>query len=227
MYRKFSTLLVPALFVLCSSLFSQEEKVSPFNASVDIYSSYVWRGTKYGTGPAIQPNLELNAGTFIVGAWGSFDFSDYQETDLYISFSLPAGLSLGITDYYYPDFDYFDYSAATGSHAFEINLGFTAGGVSLSANYILNEAGNAGSDGGDKYFEIKYSFNSFDLYAGAGDGWHTLNKSDGSDRFAVCNIGLGTSRSIKITDSFSIPVTGQLIFNPDIKRMYLVVGFTF
>jgi len=226
MNRKYSILLSVVL-MLSVNAYSQEEKASPFNAGADIYSNYVWRGTKYGKGPAIQPKLEFKAGPFTAGVWGSFDFSDYQEADLYVSFSLPAGLSLGMTDYYYPTLDYFDYSDTTGSHAFEINLAFTKGGLSLGANYILNEAGNAGSEGGDKYFEIKYSFDSFNIFMGAGDGWHTVNSSDGSDRFAICNIGLGTSRDIIITDTFSIPVNGQLVFNPDLKRMYILAGFTF
>jgi hypothetical protein len=201
--------------------YSQEGGSEKFSTGADTYSSYVWRGTKYGKGPAIQPKLEFKTGPFTAGAWGSFDFSGYQETDLYFSFSLPAGISLGMYDYYYPDLDYFEFSDTTGSHAFEINLGFSKGGLALSANYILNEAGHAGSEGGDKYFEVKYSFDAFNLFAGAGDGWHTV---DGN--FTVCNIGLGTSRTIKITDSFSIPVTGQLIFNPDREQMYIVVGFT-
>lgn len=206
--------------------YSQEEGSEKFSTGADIYSSYVWRGTKYGKGPAIQPKLEFKTGPFTAGAWGSFDISGYQETDLYFSFSLPAGIILGMYDYYYPDLDYFEFSDTAGSHAFEINLGFTKGGLSLSANYILNEAGNAGSEGSDKYFEIKYSFDSFNLLVGAGDGWHTVNDPVGRDKFTICNIGLGTSRIIRITDSFSIPVTGQLIYNPDRERMYIVVGFT-
>jgi hypothetical protein len=225
--RKLSVLLISTGLMVFNTVLSQEEKQSPFNAGADFFSSYIWRGTKYGKGPAIQPKLEFKAGPFTAGAWGSFDFSDFQETDLYVSFSLPAGISLGMTDYYYPTLDYFDYSDSAGSHAFEINLGFTKGNLSLSANYILNEAGNAGSKGGDKYFEAKYSFDSFNLLIGAGDGWHISDNADGSDRFAICNIGLGTSRAIRITDTFTIPVTGQLIFNPDLERMYIVAGFTF
>jgi hypothetical protein len=215
------------IFIVVLNLNAQEDGSAGFNVGADFFSSYIWRGTRYGKGPAIQPKLEFKAGPFTAGAWGSFDFSDYQETDLYISFSLPAGFSLGMTDYYYPSLDYFDYSDTTGSHAFEINLGFTAGGLSLSANYILNEAGGSGSEGGDKYFEARYTFDYFDIFVGAGDGWHTVNNADGSDRFNVCNIGFETTRLIKITDSFSIPVTGQLVFNPDLKRMFVTAGFTF
>jgi len=226
MYRKYSFVLLFAL-MLFPGLFSQDENRSPFNAGADIFSSYIWRGTKCGSGPAIQPRLEFNSGFFTAGAWGSFDFSGYQETDLYVSFSLPAGFSAGINDYYYPDMDFFDLSDTTGSHAFEINLGFTVKSLELNAGYVINRSGIIGSKGGDKYIEIRYSFDSFSLFVGAGDGWHTLNTTDGKDRFAICNIGLGTKRTIKVTDCFNIPVTGQLIFNPDLKHMYVVAGFTF
>ncbi|MCX6256241.1 MAG: hypothetical protein NTV31_17465 [Bacteroidia bacterium] len=207
-------------------VFSQEDPKSEFNVSADIYSNYIWRGCKYGTGPAIQPSIKYSKSFFTAGAWGSIDFSGYQEADLYISFSLPAGLSLGLTDYYYPNLKYFDYSKASGSHAFEINLGFSKDNFSLSANYIINEAGGAASLGGDKYFQAGYSFKSFNLFIGAGDGWHTYNPDNGKAKFAVCNLGLGTSKIIRVTDSFSIPVTGQLVFNPDKEHIFIVVGFT-
>lgn len=135
------------------TVFSQNDTVSKFSLNADFYSNYIWRGCRYGTGPAIQPSIKYSDSIFTVGAWGSFDFSGYQETDLYVSFSLPSGFSLGIIDYYYPALKYFDYSDSSGSHAFEVNLGFSKGNFSLSANYILNKAGGAASLGGDKYFQ--------------------------------------------------------------------------
>ena len=135
---------------------------------------------------------------------------------------MPFGLSLGLTDYYYPGLKAFEVSDTAGSHAFEINAGFVKGGLSLSANYILNQAGGAGSAGGDMYFQAGYAFTYFNVFMGAGDGWHT---SDG--KFALCNIGLGTSKTIKLTDTFSIPVSGQIILNPDKEKIYVVVGFSF
>ena len=62
--------------------------------------------------------------------------------------------------------------------------------LTLSANYIVNEAGGAGSTGGDMYFQAGLAFTNFNMFVGAGDGWHT---SDG--KFAFCNVGLGTSKS--------------------------------
>ncbi len=226
--RNYFHLSIALLSILLFSnpLFAQETVNHQFKIGSDFYTSYIFRGTKFGSGPVVQPVMKFVSDSFTAGAWGSFDFHNYQEADIFFSFALPAGFSFGMTDYYFPGLDYFDYTKASGSHAFEINTCFTKGGLSLGANYILNKAGNAGSMGNDIYLEAKYSFKSFYLLAGAGNGWFSSDYSDGSDKFAVCNLGLGTSKTIKVTDSFNIPVNGQLIVNPDRKQMYLVVGFT-
>jgi hypothetical protein len=221
-------LIHTALFIIVAlftnNLLAQEEeaeKTSKFNPGVDFYSSFIWRGSKQGTGPAVQPYLEFATGGLTLGAWGSFDASGYSETDLYASYELPFGLSFGFTDYYYTDLDYFDYSDSTGSHAFELTAGYELKGLSLSANYIVNEAGGIGSAGGDIYLEAGYSFKYFSLLLGAGNGWTTANGD-----FAVCNIGIRAEKDIKITDTFSIPLNGQVIFNPDRKTLFVVVGFS-
>jgi hypothetical protein len=219
-------LLTGILVNTSAGLSSQDTLSHPFTMGADINSAYIWRGTRYGQGPVIQPVLKFKSGFFTAGAWGSFDFHNYQETDLFVSFALPAGFTIGMTDYYYPGLDYFDYSVETGSHAFEINGGFSKGGLALAANYIINAAGSAGSDGNDIYLEAKYSFRSFFILAGAGDGWHSLNHASGADKFALCNLAIGTSRTIKVTGTFEIPVSGQVVCNPDAHRLYIVIGFT-
>ena len=200
--------------------FTPKVKAQEWSTGVDIYSSYVWRGTNF-SGPSLQPYIDFTAGGFSVGAWGSQGFDGFQEMDLYMSYGFDFGLSLGITDYYYPGTEYFDYSTETGAHAFEINAGFEAGILSLAANYILNEAGGAASAGGDMYYEVGVTAGSVDLFVGAGDGWHT---PDGE--FGVCNVGLGTSKEIKITDSFSLPVSGSAILNPTTEQFFIVVGIS-
>ena len=83
------------------------------------------------------------------------------------------GLSIGMTDYYYP---YLGGSfSADSANAYEVNLGFTKGGLNLSANYILNEASLAASKGKDMYFQAAYAFTNFNISVGAGDGWHTTD----------------------------------------------------
>ncbi len=207
------------LLTLAPSLKAQEEaKASPFSLGADFYSNYVWRGSILGTGPAFQPSVKFNTGGLTVGVWGSFDASGYAEVDPYISYSM-KGFSIGLTDYYYPRADGAFTSDST--NAIELNAGYTIGGLSLSANYIFNEASVPASAGKDKYFQAAYAFKNFSLTVGAGDGWHT---SDGE--FNVCHLGIGTSKVIKVTENFSIPVNGQVIYNPEKDKLYMVVGFS-
>lgn len=219
------TLTTAILLGLVINVNAQEtENSSPFSLGTDVVSSYVWRGTKF-SGPAIQPYVEYSVGGFAIGSWGSFGFNDQvAEADLYLSYGFDFGLSLGLTDYYYQGSPYFEYTDTTASHAFEINAGYEISNFSISANYILNDAhaGGPANSGSDMYFELGYAFEYFDVFVGAGDGWHTSDAE-----FMVCNIGIGTSKEIKITESYSLPVSGSVIVNPERESFHIVVGLSF
>jgi len=184
---------------------------------VDLYSTYVWRGVAY-SGPSLQPAVEFSSGGFAIGAWGSQGYDGFQEMDLYAGYSFDFGLSLGVTDYYYPGTLWLD----GDSHAIEINAGYSADAFSLSGNFIVNEAAGAGSAGGDLYFEAGYAFSNASIFLGGGDGWHS---SDGE--FALVNLGISTGKDIVITDTFTIPLSGAVIFNPDTEQLYILAGLSF
>jgi hypothetical protein len=232
------TLLVLLLKVFSSfPLNAQDkEKTSPFSVGADLVSSYVWRGSKIGSGPNIQPSLKYTTGGLTLGSWGSYSFhqgvgNDVAETDLYASYVFDFGLTAGLTDYYYQGYPLFSFSGDTSSHAYEINLGYTIKAFSLSANYIVNDASKGGPankpGGGDMYFEVNYAFKNFGLFVGAGNGWHTADKANGDDVFAICHIGIKTSKELKFTDTFSLPVFGALSVNPDKEELNLVAGISF
>lgn len=197
------------------------EKESPFSIGVDFISAYVWRGIKY-TGPSIQPTAELNLGGFTAGLWGSFDLNNiFNEVDTYVAYGFNFGLSFGLTDYYYQGSNAFDFTDTTGSHALEANLNYTIKRFSASANYVINDthAGDAGSQGGDMYFQLGYSFKYLDVFVGAGDGWHTENGD-----FKLSNVGIGITHEIPISDRYKLPVFAQIIVNPDREEFDLVFG---
>lgn len=200
---------------------AQDDGEVTVSTGVDIYSTYVWRGVAYA-GPSLQPYVELGAGGFSLGAWGSQgidgSFTDgsngFQEMDLYTSYTFDFGLSLGVTDYYYPGTLYFE----EDSHAFELNGGYSTGDLSLSANYIFAGGGSAGDD---VYFQLGYDVGQANLFIGGGDGWHSTDTE-----FTIVNIGVGTSKEIEITDSFSLPVSGAVILNPDTEQLYITAGIS-
>lgn len=239
--KKISKLLKSALLALFGAVLvttlnpdtvkAQEVEI---NTGVDLYSTYVFRGVAFA-GPSVQPYVEVGSGGFAIGAWGSQGIDGdaatgslgFQEMDLYAGYSFDFGLYLGLTDYYYPGSPFFSFSedpdnGDLSSHAFEINAGYGIEDLSLSANYILNEASGAGSAGGDMYFEAGYSLGAADLFLGAGDGWHS---SDGD--FKLVNVGVGTSKDIVVTENFTIPLSGSVVLNPDTEQFYIFVGLSF
>lgn len=198
-----------ALIVLVVLTVSAVSVRAQFSTGVDLYSSYVWRGAKFGNGPAVQPYVDYSVGGLSVGAWGSVSASDDEgfEMDLYAGYSL-GPVSLTVTDYY------FGGGWTTGSmHYFEPSLSFEAGGFSVTGAYMIGDGVS------DAYAELGYSLESVDLFVGAGNGQYT---SDGG--FMLCNVGLGTSKEVKITDDFSLPVSGSVILNPSTGGFFIVVG---
>jgi len=186
--------------------------------AADVVSSYVWRGA-YQSGIAVQPTLDFTAGGFSIGAWASTALSEIggslmQEADLYAKYAFGFGLSVGVTDYYYTGNKFFDY-AKGGAHSLELNLGYATGALSLSANTLLNVDS-------DLYFEAGYAFDKVSVFVGAGN--KAFNLTDG--KFSLVNIGASTTKEIKITDSFSIPLKASVILNPKSEQFFFVAGIT-
>lgn len=209
-----------AISLLLTGAFTPRLNAQEWSTGLDIYSSYVWRGTKFGSGPAFQPSVEFSIGGLAIGAWGSYNASvdEAAEADLYASYELALGenasISFTVTDYYFPGpgSDWL-----TGdSHYIEPMIGFGAGGFSLFGAYMMN-----GGEG-DIYVEAGYSAGPVNLFIGGGDGAYTV---DGE--FSLCNIGIGTSKELKITDTFSLPVSGAAILNPSSEQFHIVAGISF
>jgi uncharacterized protein (TIGR02001 family) len=210
------TLLITASLLLLMT-FTPNARAQEWSTGLDIYSSYVWRGTKFGSGPAFQPALEFSAGGFAIGAWGSYNSStdEAAEADLYASYGFDLGesssLSFTLTDYYFPGSQWLDGM----SHYIEPMVSLGLGDFTFTGAYMMNDGA------GDVYLEAALTAGPVDLTLGGGDGAYTV---DGD--FNICNIGISTSKEIKITDNFSLPVTGAAILNPSSEQFNIVVGIS-
>ena len=129
--------------------------------------------------------------------------------DLYASYSL-GPVSLTVTDYYFGG-EYFD----GVNHFIEPSIGLSAGDFSLTAAYMFGDGTS------DAYLEAGYTIGAVDLFVGAGNGQYT---TDGG--FMLCNVGIGTSKEIKITEDFSLPVSGAVILNPSTQDFFITVGIS-
>jgi uncharacterized protein (TIGR02001 family) len=203
---------------ICSALIvAPKLEAQEWNTGLDIYSSYVWRGTKFGSGPAFQPSLEFSAGNLAIGAWGSYSAStdEAAEADLYISYNIGIGekgsIGFTVTDYYFPGSSWLE----ENSHYLEPMVTVGAGALSMTGAYMMNNGE------GFLYLEAGISAGPASLTIGAGDGIYT---TDG--KFNLCNLGVGSSKEIKITDTFSLPLSGAVILNPSSGQFHVVAGIT-
>ena len=216
--------------------------VSPLHAEIettvgaDLVSEYVWRGAKLGDA-AIQPSLGVSMAGIDLSLWGSVgvaNFLDTKELDITLSYSI-AGATVGVTDYWFSTGDepygrYFKYGKGATNHVFEAFAGYDLGFASIS--WYTNFAGNDYKANGDAAFS-SYCEISAPFSLGGADWTATLGVVPfesglyGTDGFAVTNVSLSTAKSIDITESFSLPVSAGVTFNPCAEMTYLVFGISF
>ena len=204
--------------------------------SGDIVSNYIWRGQDLGN-VSLQPTLGIGYKGISLSAWGSVGLSDPADTkefDLTLGYTV-GGLNIGITDYWFnagldPENRYFKYDAHGTNHVFEANIGYDFGLASVQ--WFTNIAGNDGVNKDGKrayssYVEVAVPFKlaTVDWTATAGAVPYATDFY-GTTGFAVTNVSLRADKEIKVTDSFSIPVFGQVTGNPCSQKAYLVFGIT-
>ena len=202
----------------------------------DVVSSYIWRGQDLGN-VSLQPTLGIGYKGLSLSAWGSVglsDPSDTKEFDLTLGYTI-GGFNIGITDYWFnsgldPENRYFKYDAHGTNHVYEANVGYDFGFAGLQ--WFTNFAGNDGMNNDGKrayssYVELSVPFKlaTVDWTATAGAVPFSTDFY-GTDGFAVTNLALKATKDIQVTETFSVPVFGQVVANPCSQKAYLVVGFT-
>ena len=222
--------------VLSSTALAQEKVETTIRG--DLVSSYIWRGQDLGS-TAIQPTLGVGYKGLSLTAWGSYGLvnaDDVKEFDLTLDYTI-GGLSIGITDYWFsrmdggdPDGRYFKYEAHGTNHVFEGYIGYDFGFAAL--RWFTNFAGNDGTNKDGKrayssYVEVNVPFKlaTVDWTATVGAVPYCTT-SYGTTGFAVTNLALKATKDIKITDSFSVPIFGQVVGNPCSQKAYLVLGLS-
>ena len=224
-----------ALGLVMSMTTHAQEKIETTIAA-DFVSNYIWRGLDCGD-VSLQPTLGIGYKSLSLTAWGNVGLSnssDTKEFDLTLAYTI-KGFNIGITDYWFnagldPENRYFKYDAHGTNHVFEANIGYDFGFASLQ--WYTNFAGNDGVNKDGKrayssYFEVNVPFKlvTVDWTAAAGAVPYATDFY-GTTGFAVTNLSLKATKEIKVTDSFSIPIFGQVVGNPCSQKAYLVLGFT-
>ena len=240
-----------ACFTNLRSEAQTSEQASPFKVTADLVSQYVWRGSMATSSPTpnFQPTLAFTSGYFEIGVWGSTDFvGSYKEIDTYVL--VTKGLiKFGITDYNwnFDRADYFDFRNSKTGHRIEGTIGFTGTGtfpVSVTWNTMLygfdKKSDDSTKQAYSTYIELNYAkgpvsiFLGFTPWAGYYNNSGVTAFNAGADKksFSIVNIGASVTKSLKITETFSLPLKVMLVFNPSATYSrndfaHLVFGLTF
>ncbi|MDU1892443.1 MAG: hypothetical protein E6767_17300 [Dysgonomonas sp.] len=205
--------------------------------SADLVSSYVWRGNKTA-GASAQPSLSASMKGFTLGVWGSTDLGNAgtKEVDFSASYEF-SGFKIAATDYWWDGegaYRYFSSPQGDNSgHMLEATLGYTlpeSFPLSVTWNTFFLGEGNKKANGDNSYstyIEFAYPFSVKGVDMGIAAGFTPWESSIyGTNGFKFTSIMLNASKSIKITDSYSLPVFATVIGNTAHEDIHFVFGFT-
>lgn len=187
----------------------------------DLVSSYVWRGTQFGSGAHIQPYMELGSGNFTAGVWGSFPTSAKgggNELDLYLGYDF-GPVALTVTNYTFPGEggNYTDGEGLFDGDYTELAASTSIMGVDFSAGYFTEVEA--------LYVELGFSTGAVDIAIGYGDDQANAWYADGGS--GIVNMSFSGSKDIQISENYSLPVFGSFILNPEAETAFLVFGISF
>jgi hypothetical protein len=229
-------LYITLLFFLIDKNLPAQDRLE-LKAGADVVSRYIWRGFDIGSAPSLQPAISGSYKNLSAGLWGAYALSNQSsgmdEIDGWVSYTFhlnDIGVSMLITDYYYPNTGsgLFDYDEPGGAHILEAGLQFTGPNalpLKISGYYNLHN-----DSGHNTYFEISYlteiDSGTLDVFAGATGGSEKNPGFYKSRNFGFINIGMGMTKQISLNESFALPLVIRFIINPATEKAHLIAGIS-
>jgi hypothetical protein len=241
---KIATFMMLILGLIIIPALASAQSSFNVNLGADLYNRYVWRGMDIANTPSLQPSLSAGYYGFELGTWGAYtlsnEASDSDEIDFWLSYTRAIGTSLTATliatDYYFPNggikignFNNYDDPDGPGAHTIEIGLSITG-----PENFPITGSGYINvhnEEGGNIYFQIDYPVTigeyTLNFTVGGTPGSEDNPYYYGTDNLQIINIGVSSSKDIKVSDDFILPATAAFILNPREEIAYLLFGLSF
>ena len=211
---------------------------SPFSASLELSTKYIWRGIEYGTAPTVFPMIGYGYKGFNAFAMGGYAIDgSHQEVDLGVSYSA-SEFTIGVSDYYYPSVvgekdGYFKLNNHNTGHWVEAYATWTGTKIPLwitLSSYIFGADKNEeGKQMYSSYAEVGYTYsfnddNNIALCVGANlnEGFYTGYQSG----FNVVNINAKYSTAFKF-GNYKLPVSASYVLNPYKNKSFFTMSLYF
>lgn len=188
------------------------------SVSMDFVSAYVYRGATFLDGASFQPGIEVSGfglaeeyGAVAAGAWGSADLegdnsSTFQESDWYVSYSLPVDavdVSVGYCEY--------SYAAGVADKEMSVGLGYDLSGIALGAGAYFMTGGDFV---GQIYADVSVGYDlevTEDIAVSLGARLGYLEAGPDGDESGFSDYDLSIGTSYPLSDTWSAGISGTYI----------------
>jgi len=222
---KYKKTLLKFSFISAMIMFFAVDLSAQFSLGADFMSRYVWRGIDFGDSPSIQPDVNATFGNFNIGAWAAVATQgspEGTEVDWYASYtfdtSKAGSFSLQLTDYTFPDLPRGNYFTKE-AHFLEGGINYS--GPSAFPVTVFTGVFFTNDDDYSVYTEIGYQIEMVNLFFGFTPAESALY---GTSKAGVINTGISASKSLQITENFSLNLTSSIIGNPHADNLFFVFG---
>lgn len=192
------------------------------DAEIMFQSRHIWRGSKLGTAPAIEPSVTFSANRFSFNFWAAATPNNsYSEIDLIPSFQFNH-FQVTLFDYYNPvpgeKNQFLNFGENKNRHSVELAFDNFSTEIHrfkwMIGTFLLGDQNQeTGKPYFSSYIEFRYPITILTIkiepFAGI-----TPFSGYYADRFSVINAGTGLSKSLNLSSRISIPINMQLISNP-------------
>lgn len=192
------------------------------DAELMFQSRHIWRGSKLGTAPAIEPSVTFSANRFSFNFWAAVTPNNsYSEIDLIPAFQFDH-FQVTLFDYYNPvpgeENQFLKFGEDKNRHSIELAFDNFSTEIHrfkwMIGTFLLGDQNQeTGKPYYSTYIEFRYPITFFKIeiepFAGI-----TPFSGYYADRFAIINAGIGLSKSLILSSRLSIPLRMMLISNP-------------
>lgn len=222
-------------------------KSSNFHLGLDLQTKYVWRGMEMmpeESSPVVFPGINYQWKGLYAYAMGGYAINGkYAEVDLGVSYTW-KGLTVGMSDYYYPTVNGKDDEYVGGKHnghwleasityaPEKVPLWITVSNFFAGDDDVYSDTSENEKQAYSTYMEVGtyYDFldnNRLSLAVGM-----TPNKScytNYQKKFAVCNLDLKYTYNVQFKNGWTLPLSAEYIYNLSFDKSYVnfIANFAF
>jgi hypothetical protein len=203
------------------------------DAEITLQSRHIWRGSKLGDAPAIEPSITVSKGNFSLNFWAAKTLNkSYSEIDLIPSYQV-GEITLSLYDYYVPEIgennSFVNFRNGENRHTLEFSVDNYSGEKSkfkwmVGTFLTCDKNESTGNPFFSTYLEFKYPFSVLGIDAEPLVG---LTPFSGyyADEFAFVNSGLALSKEIKLAKNVVCPLNLTYAYNPYSANHFVTFGF--